>query len=436
MRVISVENLSKVYRLGPIGSSTLREDLSRGWARLVGKSDRTLVNGVARNGRRDGETFWALRDINLEVKRGESLGIIGRNGAGKSTLLKILSRITAPTSGEVKVKGRIASLLEVGTGFNPDLTGRENIFLNGTILGMTMAEIRRKFDEVVDFSGVEEFIDTPVKRYSSGMSVRLAFAVAAHLDPEILILDEVLAVGDAMFQRKSLGKMEQAAKEGRTVLFVSHNMVAVQSLCKRAVLLVDGQTTAIGPVGEVVPQYLALGLGEGASEKSWPDLASAPGNGVARVTAVRAGPVEAADGLIRMETPVSVEVDYRRLLPDKVFHLTFHLVNENEVTVLTSGTGDCPPAAGLYHSRCVIPGNLLNSGGYRLKLLLVEDHSVVTWLAEATTSFSVEDTRERKIGWMGREPSAIQIPLAWRTEALGPAVKRTGDAVVSKDVMV
>ena len=211
-RAILVENLSKAYRLGAIGSSTLRGDLSRRWARILGKPDLAGSVDSPRGERQSGGFFWALRDFNMVVKRGEVLGIVGENGAGKSTLLKILSRITAPTSGVVKVKGRIASLLEVGTGFNPDLTGRENIYLNGAILGMTVAEIRKKFDEIVDFSGVEEFIDTPVKRYSSGMSVRLAFAVAAHLDPDILLFDEVLAVGDAAFQRKCLGKMGEVVK--------------------------------------------------------------------------------------------------------------------------------------------------------------------------------------------------------------------------------
>ena len=418
--VISIEGVSKAYRLGAIGSSTLREDLIRGWARLRGKADPTRKIDSAHTERRDGGFFWALRDVSIQVKRGETMGIIGRNGAGKSTLLKILSRITAPTSGLVKVKGRIASLLEVGTGFNPELTGRENVFLNGAILGMTVAEIRRKFDEIVEFSGVEEFIDTPVKRYSSGMSVRLAFAVAAHLDPEILILDEVLAVGDAAFQRKCLGKMEQAAKQGRTVLFVSHNMVAVQSLCRDAVLLADGRVKASGSVGEVVPQYLACGLNEVASEKTWPDLSSAPGNELARVTAVRVSPaIDVEDGLIRMETPVSVEVEYQRMKPNGVFHLTFHLVNENEVIVLTTWTEVCPPESGTYRSRGTIPGNLLNSGGYRLKMMLVEDLSRGIWLDEAMTTFTVEDLRERKNGWMGREPSAVQIPLAWKTEVVG-----------------
>ena len=417
---ISVENLSKVYRLGMIGANTLREDLSRSWARLRGKPDPWTRRGDSPHERRSGGDFWALDDLSFEVKRGEALGIIGRNGAGKSTLLKLLSRITAPSSGEIKIKGRVASLLEVGTGFHPDLTGRENIFLNGAILGMSRAEIRGKFEEIVDFSGVEEFIDTPVKRYSSGMYVRLAFAVAAQLDSDILILDEVLAVGDAQFQRKCLGKMEQSARQGRTVLFVSHNMIAVQSLCNRALFLEDGRNKAIGPVGEVVSQYLARGAAQGDAAKSWPDLNSAPGNEAARIMAVRVGPaVEARDGLIRMETPVAIEVEYHRLLPDKVFHVTFHLVNENEVIVLTTSPGLCPAPTGRYTSRCSIPGNLLNSGGYRLKLLLVEDHSRGSWLDEAATSFTVENLRQRESGWMGREPSAVQVPLPWRTEGFG-----------------
>jgi len=420
--VISVESLSKVYRLGVIGSRTLSEDAKRIWARLTGKPDPSLKAGNPQVGQQEGNHFWALRYVSFELKKGEVLGIIGRNGAGKSTLLKILSRITAPTHGSIRIKGRVGSLLEVGTGFHPDLSGRENVFLNGAILGMSKLEIQNKFDEIVDFSGVEEFIDTPVKRYSSGMYVRLAFAVAAHLESEILILDEVLAVGDAAFQRKCLGKMGQAAKHGRTVLFVSHNIVAVQSLCNRALFLSDGQMAADGLVGDVVPQYLAKGLREddASSTKSWTDLSSAPGNETAKVTNVRVAPaVPVANGLITMETPISIEVEYRRIVQERVFHLTFHLVNEQEVVVLTTGTGTCPPKPGIYRSRCTIPGNLLNSGSYRLKLLFVEDYSRCTWLEEAMTSFSVEDLRERKNGWMGREPSAVQIPLVWRTEPTG-----------------
>jgi lipopolysaccharide transport system ATP-binding protein len=252
---ISIENLSKAYHLGQIGTGTFTNDLKLWWARTRGKPNPLLRVGEANRGNRDGETIWALKDVSFTVDQGEVLGIIGRNGAGKSTLLKILSRVTAPTSGKIRAKGRIASLLEIGTGFHPELTGRENIYLNGSILGMSRQEIDRKFDEIVDFSGVEKFIETPVKRYSSGMYVRLAFAVAAHLEPEILVVDEVLAVGDAEFQKKCLSKMGEVAHEGRTVLFVSHNLVAVQELCERCVWLHAGQERAIGAAVDVINDY-------------------------------------------------------------------------------------------------------------------------------------------------------------------------------------
>lgn len=254
--VIKVENVSKRYQLGTIGTKSLSGDLQRWWAKVRGREDPFLK--IGQNGNHTGkQDFWALSDISFDVQQGDAIGIIGKNGAGKSTLLKILSRITAPTSGNVKIKGRIASLLEVGTGFNPELTGRENIFLNGAILGMGKAEVRRKFDEIVDFSGIEQFIDTPVKRYSSGMYVRLAFAVAAHLESEILILDEVLSVGDAEFQKKCLGKMDDVAhKQGRTILFVSHNVAAVENLCNRAILLKKGTKNIEGEVAEVISVYI------------------------------------------------------------------------------------------------------------------------------------------------------------------------------------
>ncbi len=254
--VISVENLSKRYDLGVIGTGTISRDLNRWWARLRGQPDPYTKIGQIDHGNRQGESIWALKDVSFEVKQGEVLGIIGRNGAGKSTLLKILSQVTAPTGGLVKVKGRIGSLLEVGTGFHPELTGRENVYLNGAILGMTRAEVDRKFDEIVDFSGVEKFIDTPVKRYSSGMYVRLAFAVAAHLTTDILIVDEVLAVGDAEFQEKCLGKMGNVANEGRTVLFVSHNMGSIRNLCKRSIQLAKGEILRDGNTIDIVENYL------------------------------------------------------------------------------------------------------------------------------------------------------------------------------------
>ena len=240
--VIKVENLSKQYRLGSIGTGTLTHDVQRWWASIRGKEDPFLKIGDEnrRDGKGGSDYVWSLKDINFDVQQGEVLGIIGKNGAGKSTLLKLLTKVTAPTTGSVKIRGRVASLLEVGTGFHPELTGRENIFLNGAILGMTKQEVKNKFDEIVDFSGIEKYIDTPVKRYSSGMYVRLAFAVAAHLEPEILIIDEVLAVGDAEFQKKCLGKMKAIGKEGRTILFVSHNIQAIESLCDRVILLNNG----------------------------------------------------------------------------------------------------------------------------------------------------------------------------------------------------
>ena len=253
--VIKVENLSKHYRLGVISGGTLREDLNRWFAKLQGKPEPLLKIGQTDHGNRKGDQVWALKDVNFEVRQGEILGIIGRNGAGKSTLLKILSRITAPTEGRIGIKGRVGSLLEVGTGFHPELTGRENIFLNGTILGMKKAEVDRKLDEIVEFAEMAKFIDTPVKRYSSGMRVRLAFAVAAHLEPEILIVDEVLAVGDAAFQKKCLGKMSEVSSEGRTILFVSHNMQSIRALCSRGLVLQAGSIVADGPVFEAVDFY-------------------------------------------------------------------------------------------------------------------------------------------------------------------------------------
>jgi lipopolysaccharide transport system ATP-binding protein len=264
--VITVENVSKQYRLGQVGTGTLSHDLNRWWHRVRGKDDPYLqVGGETQRPHVNPADLWALSDVSFSVKQGEILGIIGKNGAGKSTLLKILSRVTAPTNGQIKVKGRIASLLEVGTGFHPELTGRENIFLNGAILGMRRTEIISKFDEIVAFAEVERFIDTPVKRYSSGMYVRLAFAVAAHLEPEILIIDEVLAVGDMAFQKKCLGRMSEVAHGGRTVLFVSHNLEAVRKLCSRGVLMERGRLVADGRVDTILSRYLDADLSVGST---------------------------------------------------------------------------------------------------------------------------------------------------------------------------
>jgi lipopolysaccharide transport system ATP-binding protein len=257
-KVLKVENLSKAYQLGNFGTGTISRDIERSWARLRGKEDPFLKIGEVNDRTTKGtsDIVWSLKDLNFEIDQGDAVGIIGKNGAGKSTLLKILSRVTSPTTGSVKIKGRISSLLEVGTGFHPELSGKENIFLNGAILGMRKTEIKRKFDEIVDFSGVERYVDTPVKRYSSGMYVRLAFAVAAHLESEILIVDEVLAVGDAEFQKKCLGKMGEISKgQGRTVLFVSHNMESIRALCNKGFLLHHGEMTFNGEVNDAITKY-------------------------------------------------------------------------------------------------------------------------------------------------------------------------------------
>ncbi|EPR74707.1 Polysaccharide ABC transporter, ATP-binding protein [Winogradskyella psychrotolerans RS-3] len=264
--ILKAENISKQYRLGLVGTGTISHDLNRWWARIRGKEDPYLKVGAVndRSTKADSDYVWALQDINFEVQKGEVLGIIGKNGAGKSTLLKILSRVTIPTTGEIKTRGRIASLLEVGTGFHPELTGRENMYLNGAILGMTKAEIKAKETEIIEFSGCQRYVDTPVKRYSSGMRVRLAFAVAAFLEPDILVIDEVLAVGDAEFQKKAIGKMQDISKgDGRTVLFVSHNMAAVKSLCTRAIVLENGTSVFEGGTDEAVSFYLNLGNTKG-----------------------------------------------------------------------------------------------------------------------------------------------------------------------------
>jgi lipopolysaccharide transport system ATP-binding protein len=282
--VLRTENISKQYRLGQLGTGTISHDLNRAWARMRGKEDPYLKVGDVNDRSVAGgsDYVWSLKDINFEVKKGEVLGVIGKNGAGKSTLLKILSQVTTPTTGRVKVKGRIAALLEVGTGFHPDLSGRENIFLNGAILGMTKAEIRSKLDEIVEFSGVAKYLDTPVKRYSSGMMVRLGFAIAAHLEPEILIVDEVLAVGDAEFQKKCLGKMKDVAGQGRTVLFVSHNMAAVRTLCTKGLVLESGRIKYTGSSNDAVQFYTQAVSSQ--LEKAFNDRDARAGDGRVRVT--------------------------------------------------------------------------------------------------------------------------------------------------------
>lgn len=421
--IITVENLGKKYQLthqrASRGSATLRESLTEAGASLFRglalRNKRPHAGESAAQPKR--EEFWALRNVSFEVKQGEVLGIIGRNGAGKSTLLKVLSRITEPTEGRVRIRGRVASLLEVGTGFHPELTGRENIFLNGAILGMAREEIKRKFDEIVDFAGTEKFLDTPVKRYSSGMYVRLAFAVAAHLEPEILIVDEVLSVGDAEFQKKCLGKMQDVATgEGRTVLMVSHNMIAIQSLCQRVVFLERGRLKNAGPAGSVIASYLSESM-KSNQASIWDDPATAPGNSILRLRRI-----SISDGndpgctLLTMQSEIRIETEYTVEATDDLLHITYHLLNDQGIIVLTSGNKPRVHPAGTYRVAFKIPGDLLNSGGYFLKLVIVRNEGTPIYERENVASFNVEDTAQRETAHMGREPGIVQPILEWRTE--------------------
>ncbi|NVM63717.1 lipopolysaccharide transport system ATP-binding protein [Mucilaginibacter sp. SG538B] len=393
-KAIKVENLSKAYQLGDFGTGTISRDLERFWARLRGKEDPFLKIGEVNDRTIKGESdvVWSLNDINFEVEQGDAVGIIGRNGAGKSTLLKILSRVTSPTTGSVKLKGRIASLLEVGTGFHPELSGRENIYLNGAILGMRKAEIKQKFDEIVSFSGVERYIDTPVKRYSSGMYVRLAFAVAAHLESEILIVDEVLAVGDAEFQKKCLGKMGQVSKsEGRTVLFVSHNMAAVKTLCNRGIVLANGQLIYENRQLEAVSFY-QTNNNTRATFEHHDDVSSAPGNENIRVLKFIIRPLTGDS--ISISTGVSFEMIFFNQKAGINLDATFELKNSDEIPVFHNGvliSTNNDSKTGFYTVKCTIPPNLLNAGNYSFKLIFGENQRYLLFSADDFIGFEVEN---------------------------------------------
>ena len=427
---IRVDKLSKLYRIGKLKShQNGRNSISR-----IFVSPFNYLFSTLREPSPD-EILWALKEVSFDVKHGEAIGIIGHNGAGKSTLLKILSRITEPTSGIAFINGRVGSLLEVGTGFHPELTGRENIYLNGAILGMKKAEIDRKFDEIVAFAEIEKFIDTPVKRYSSGMYVRLAFAVAAHLEPEIMMVDEVLAVGDAAFQKKCLGKMGDVAKEGRTILFVSHNMVAIQSLCGRVIWLNNGKIVEEGQTSQVISDYLKTSF-SAQTEQAWDDIASAPGNDAVRLHRVCVRPDNGSSSdNITMQTPVVIEAEYWNLVPDARLHITLHLYTEQQIIAFTTGSFQTdlkwrgqPFPKGLFRSVCRIPGSFLNSGAYRVLLLVVQNMDTVIYLHEDVVSFDVLDLYKRPGAWFGKEPGIVQPLLEWRTEHMDGDVKNEQDS--------
>ncbi|MBN1147687.1 MAG: ABC transporter ATP-binding protein [Anaerolineales bacterium] len=423
---IEIDHLSKAYRLGQIGGATLKEDLNRWWARARHKPDPYIKIGQEDHGNQQGEYIWALREISFCVQQGKVLGVIGRNGAGKSTLLKILSRITAPTSGEVRVKGRVASLLEVGTGFHPELTGRENVYLNGAILGMNRRETNQKFDEIVQFSEVEQFIDTPVKRYSSGMYVRLAFAVAAHLEPEILLVDEVLAVGDAEFQKKCLGKMSDVAQQGRTVLFVSHNMSAVLRLTEETILLDRGQLKLFAPTPKAVEYYMSSGFAQ-VGERLWADdeipASAEPFRPLALRIRDRQGRI--AD-TVRSTEPVTIEVEYRLDAPLTGLRIGLYLQTARGEVVFTSFDTDeseyfenyTSRPAGHYVSRCAIPADMLNEGRYALGINASAYRVKRFFQDEQALTFTVDATGAPGMHWPEPRQGPLRPRLAWQIERM------------------
>ncbi len=426
MKIVEVKNLSKSYRIGVKKENyyALRDE-------IVNLTKRPIQ--WLRGQRTSKENFWALKDVSFSIEQGDAVGIIGRNGAGKTTLLKILSRITPPTGGEALIKGRISSLLEVGTGFHPELNGRENIYLNGAILGMRKKEIDSKFDEIVDFAEIEKFLDTPIKRYSSGMYVRLAFAVAAYLEPEILLVDEVLAVGDYRFQKKCLNKMSKVSREGRTVLFVSHNMLNVTKLCNKAILLDSGKIVTEGSASDVIKQYIGLRKDMGP-EVNWQDSTKAPGDAIVRFKSVR---VLSAQGepSSRFDTDedILIELVYWNFTEGVKLLPAFYLTNKDGIVILraTNVTSAClkpdpwyerPSPKGLFRATCRIPGNLLNEGYYFIDVSIADSNETKTLHAfeRHIISFEVIEKEAMPKGDKNNLNGVVRPRLDWKTEYQGP----------------
>lgn len=420
---IKAENISKQYRLGEVGTGTLSHDLNRFWHKLKGNDDPYLKIGEANDRSNKGESdyVWSLRDINFEIKQGDAVGIIGRNGAGKSTLLKLLSKVTKPTTGSFKVNGRIASLLEVGTGFNPEMTGRENIYLNGAILGMRRAEITRKFDEIVDFSGVERYIDTPVKRYSSGMYVRLAFAVAAHLESEILIVDEVLAVGDAEFQKKCLGKMGDVSKgEGRTVLFVSHNIAAISNLCNVSMFLKNGGLKNFGETSTIVKDYYEEGNILNSKVAYLKD--NAPGNELIRLIST-----EAVDSKLDnkynyvINERVGVKIVFEILQPTDDLVIGLNLYDNSDIHILSSHQKNYPKnyTVGLHETVLWFPENFLADGLHYFGIAAMSYKGIFKVHFHDVNKFciniiDVQEANTARGSYTGHFPGIIRPILEWQ----------------------
>lgn len=399
--MIKAENISKVYTLGATGTGSLKKDLKRWWQRSVMQTDNSFFSIPDAVATENGNTgFWALRDISFEIEEGQVYGIVGRNGAGKSTLLKILSRITKPTHGTVSGMGSVSSLLEVGTGFHPELTGRENVYLSGHFLGMKKQEIDKNFEDIIEFSGIGQFIDTPVKRYSSGMYVRLAFAVAAHLNPDILIVDEVLAVGDAEFQKKCLGKMKDVVNTtGRTIVFVSHNMQAVNSLCTNAIWLDKGQIRSVGTAHDITNQYLSS-----YQRKQWKQTwaaDNAPGNDKVTMASVELVPNIPDNAPLNITHSMTVKFSFINHMPGADLVTGLHLFNLSGECIFDVSTRPAVFPEGLVEGECTIPGNFLNDGSYYFSLIIVKDTSQPVFYLEECLHFDMEDFRENT-NWYGK----------------------------------
>ena len=413
MLALKAENISKQYRLGQVGTGTMSHDLNRFWHQIRGKENPYLKIGEANDRAKKGESdyVWSLRDINFEIEQGDAVGIIGRNGAGKSTLLKLLSKVTKPTTGKIYTKGRIASLLEVGTGFHPEMTGRENIYLNGAILGMNRKEIKRKFDEIVDFSGVERYIDTPVKRYSSGMYVRLAFAVAAHLESEILIVDEVLAVGDAEFQKKCLGKMGDVSKgEGRTVLFVSHNLSAVRELCSRGILLEQGTSLFNGEITQCLFEYQKKNDKLSFYNKNAHNLTFANSN--IDVLSFSATPI--FDTFISINSGIRIEVSFMNKVTSGSLDLSFFLKTIEEITIFSTGVivaAQEDIKQKVYTVSFDIPPNFLNENQYYFDMFWGHNRTEILFRFE-TFGFEILNV-ENEFGEVVKSPGILSPKLIY-----------------------
>jgi len=414
MSVITAENISKRYiidhqKKGRSGS--LKDAFSSQLARWFGGSKEPVIDGV------EHEEFWALRDVHFAIEQGDRVGIVGHNGAGKSTLLKILSKITEPTTGSIHIRGRVASLLEVGTGFHPELTGRENIFLNGSILGMSRQEIKNAFDAIVDFAGIEKFLDTPVKRYSSGMYVRLGFAIAAHLDPEIMIIDEVLAVGDAEFQKKCLGKMRDVSDSGRTILFVSHNLTAVQALCNKTFYFERGRLIEQGETNQVIASYLSK-VSKTRMARHWDTPEEAPGNDSVRVKRIELIP-EFQDNLthIDVRTPFRIRFEFWNMVEQANLNLSLHLHSMTGECIFNVGTTSQPYGKGLISGELQVPGYFLNDGSYAVSVMIVKDTVSPLFNLEEGLIFDVEDYREN-VAWYGKWPGYVRPQFPFHMEAM------------------